>query len=125
MKILLIEDIESLRAMYRELLESLGHVVVEACGGNDGLAKFRADKFDAVLSDIEWPTDLGKNNGLDLARIVRSFDPEILIILMSGESGLLYSPLALELTRGHVLGKPFGADELNKMLGGIQTPTTT
>ncbi|NWF59696.1 MAG: hybrid sensor histidine kinase/response regulator [Fischerella sp.] len=54
-KILLIEDSIPIRTQMRRILESAGYEVTAAVDGQDGLDKLKADKFDAIVSDIQMP----------------------------------------------------------------------
>jgi PAS domain S-box-containing protein len=80
--VLLVEDEQSLREVGKELLEELGHTVIEASGGDEALDLCRARQgaIDILLTDVVMPT----MNGRDLAEKVRELKPEIRVIYMSG-----------------------------------------
>jgi signal transduction histidine kinase/ActR/RegA family two-component response regulator len=82
--ILLVEDREELRGTTRRVLERLGYTVIEAVDGEDGLAKYGAERgrIDLVLSDMLMP----KLNGLGLFRAVREMDPGVRFLFTSGYS---------------------------------------
>jgi Response regulator receiver domain len=54
-RILFIDDEDSSRIDLRQLLESWGYEVIEACGGGEGLARYRDDPTDVVIMDIIMP----------------------------------------------------------------------
>lgn len=54
-KILLAEDNPPSRELVREILESLGYEVIEACNGSEALDKVRGTEPDLVLMDIQMP----------------------------------------------------------------------
>jgi two-component system chemotaxis response regulator CheY len=54
-KILLVDDDESLRQMYNLILTKAGYNVTKAIDGIDGLAKAREGGFDLVLLDLMMP----------------------------------------------------------------------
>jgi CheY-like chemotaxis protein len=54
-RILLAEDNLPSRELVREILETLGYQVIEACDGGEALDKVRANEPDLVLMDIQMP----------------------------------------------------------------------
>ncbi len=54
-KILVAEDNLPNRDLIREILETLGHEVIEACDGKQALEKLAEDLPDLVLLDIQMP----------------------------------------------------------------------
>lgn len=67
-KILIIEDDQSLREVYAEVLRDDGFDVDEAINGVDGLKKARERSYDLVLLDIMLP----KIDGLELLKELRN-----------------------------------------------------
>lgn len=109
--VLLVEDNDTLRGVYRDMLMDLGHSVIEATSVDEAIALV-ADLPDIslVLSDIRLQ---GEATGLDLAMRLR--DAAIPVILMT--SLPVDDPLhhkARQLV--HVLSKPFGPDALTALL---------
>jgi signal transduction histidine kinase/ActR/RegA family two-component response regulator/membrane-bound lytic murein transglycosylase MltF len=80
--ILLAEDEEDLRNLYREHLESTGYVVAACKNGNEALALFSAnpEKFDLLLTDHSMPL----MTGTELIEAVLKVKPDIPIILATG-----------------------------------------
>src|SRR3954453_958731 len=54
-KILMAEDNAINRELLRELLESRGHTVLEACNGQEALDVLERERPDALLLDIGMP----------------------------------------------------------------------
>lgn len=77
--ILLVDDEESARRVFAEILKNLGHEVIEAGDGLEALALLRGQQCDLIISDILMPN----LNGYALAARIRSNWPSIRIILMS------------------------------------------
>jgi len=76
--ILVIEDDESLRKALRRALRDLGHVVVVANDGREGVSRYREDHPDLVITDIVMPVQ----DGLE---VIRELAPGgVPIIAMSG-----------------------------------------
>lgn len=55
LRILLVEDLEDQRNLYRECLADAGFEVDTAGNGAEALAQFKAHKPDAVVLDIQMP----------------------------------------------------------------------
>lgn len=91
-KILLIEDEIGTRFGFARYFGSEGYEVAEAAtlaGGEEAIA---AQRFDAILLDVNLPD----GNGLDLIVKVRKYDPCIPIIVITGAGDI---PLAVEAMR--------------------------
>ena len=69
-KILIAEDSDTVREAIRRAFEARGYEVVTAVDGVDALALARAQRFDAVSTDVVMPN----LDGYDLARALRA-DP--------------------------------------------------
>lgn len=109
--ILIVDDDDILRTTLAHALETFGHTVRQAADGNEGIAAFRAQPADLVLTDIVMP----EKEGLDIIRDLRRDFPRLRIIAMSG--GLAYDPklylhMAARFGATAVLSKPFSLAEL-------------
>lgn len=110
-RILIIEDNEAVLRVLNRMLARAGYDVQEASNGNAGLAAYRQQPADLVITDIVMP-DM---EGLEVIRELRRTDPEARIIAMSGGgigSAEKYLALARTFGAGSVLNKPFSQDEL-------------
>ena len=81
-RILLVDDNQAVRDIYREALEELGYHVVLAANGEEALSIAECDVPEAALIDIHLPTQ----NGYQLARALRARHPSsgIKLVLLSG-----------------------------------------
>lgn len=70
-RILLVEDNEDNRLVYRTILEYVGHEVLEAMDGEAGIREARQGRPDLILMDISIP----KIDGFEATRILKS-DPK-------------------------------------------------
>jgi two-component system cell cycle sensor histidine kinase/response regulator CckA len=107
--IVLVEDDEQVRVVIRDILESAGLEVIEACDGVEALraCRARAGKVDLVLSDVVMP----KLGGAELARLLAIDAPTTRIIYMSGYPGRSL-PGGRPQDLGPVLQKPFTPAQL-------------
>jgi len=69
-KVLIIEDNEKNLYLLRFLIKKLGHEVVEARDGKQGLETALAEKPDIILMDIQLPV----MDGYETTRQIRSFE---------------------------------------------------
>lgn len=80
--ILVIDDSEPMRKMVDLVLKGAGHEVVLANDGVEGVEKFKAQKFDMIITDINMPN----KNGIQLIEEVRKIDSDIPILALTTES---------------------------------------
>lgn len=94
--ILVIDDEDDVRNIFRMLLESEGFRVREACDGEEGIHLFKKDPADIVITDIIMP----RKNGFEVIEELRRLNPEVKIIVISGshvcDSGLVRNGKPLE-----------------------------
>ena len=104
-RIILIDDDALLRNTVARSLAAAGHSVAVAGNGFDGVALFRKDSTDLILTDLNMP-----HSGLPTIRVLRAEFPTLPIIAMSGNSSNLDVASAIGATR--ILSKPFTPAEL-------------
>ncbi len=110
-KILVIDDDPGFLHMVNLILTRLGHEVVEARDGEEGVQLFKAELPDLVICDIVMPNKEGVQTMLEIRALTR----ETPIIAMSGGSihiGKQYLDMAHRLGAHAVLSKPFRPAEL-------------
>jgi CheY-like chemotaxis protein len=109
MKILLVDDEPSVRAIVAELLELEGHTVVQAESGPDGLAVLSSDgSIDLVLADVGMP----RMNGWTLAREVRTRYPSVRVGLITGYGATGPSDPAERSVVDFIIAKPITDESL-------------
>lgn len=104
-RIILIDDDALLRNTVARNLTAAGQSVAVAGNGFDGVALFRKDSADLILTDLNMP-----HGGLPTIRVLRAEFPQLPIIAMSGNSTNLDMAGAIGATR--ILSKPFTPAEL-------------
>ncbi len=89
-QILLIDDVDYVRSLVAEALGHLGHLVMDASSGADGLALFQDNNFDLVICDLGMPGLTGWQVGQEIKSICKnrgiSKTPFILLTGWSGQS---------------------------------------
>ena len=104
--ILLIDDDQTLRRALRLSLEKLGHAVVEAREGQAGLAAFKSQPIDLVITDLIMP----EMEGVETIRALKKLSPGVPIIAITGGgrgSPENYLSIAQQFGAAKVFAKPF------------------
>jgi len=110
-RILVIDDEAEVRSVFRDALEPLGHEIIEAGDGDEGLRLAGSVAPDLVITDILMP---GKE-GLECIQEMRRLNPKLRVIAMSGgitRGKVDVLKLARHLGAQRTLGKPFDLDEM-------------
>jgi PAS domain S-box-containing protein len=109
--ILLIDDDAEVRDFIRDCLQGLGHTVVSAQDGEEGLREVGRSQPDLVLLDYAMPA----MHGADVARAILKTHPSLPIVFVTGyaESEQMDSAVGAECA---VLRKPFSMAELAAVL---------
>ncbi len=101
-RVLLVDDNDELRAGFNRMLRRAGHIVIEARNGRDATALAATEQFDLVVSDVHMP-DM---NGIELLRIIHEGDPDLPVLLVSGEPDLASAMKAVEYGALEYIVKP-------------------
>ncbi|MEN8729447.1 MAG: sigma-54 dependent transcriptional regulator [Desulfuromonadales bacterium] len=107
-KVLLIDDDDSLRRVTEYSLHSAGFHVLSAADGKQGLAAFRADSPQVVITDIQMPG----LSGYDVLQQIKSERPETIVIVITAYSSVEKAVDAMKQGAYDYLAKPFSRDEL-------------
>src|SRR6185295_18391366 len=116
-RILIVDDEPINHQLVARALESLGALLEFADNGNEGAARARTLKPDAIITDVMMP-DI---SGYELTRILRR-EPEfaeIPILILTAQSGLEDKLKAFEAGADDHLTKPFEGAELLARLSAL------
>lgn len=105
--ILVVEDDPILREVLVYNLERLGHDVLEASTGTQGLERIRRDHPDLVVLDIMLP----ELDGFTLTRQIREEGNPVPILMLTARADEIDRVLGLELGADDYLTKPFSMRE--------------
>lgn len=114
-KILIVDDSGYARRVHRQILESGGHQVVEACTGMAALERFFLDAPDVVLLDLSME-DLG---GLEVLKRLLEMDPDVRVIVISADVQRTTERMVLDAGAVRFIGKPAGAEQLRETIGEL------
>lgn len=112
--ILVVEDDPFVRKLIRQMLNELGHVVLESDGPVDALvqADQHMGKIHILLTDVVMP----EMNGRDLAERIEIMCPNISTVFMSGYTAGIISQKGVMEDGFTFLQKPFSTAELSDAL---------
>jgi EAL domain-containing protein (putative c-di-GMP-specific phosphodiesterase class I)/ActR/RegA family two-component response regulator len=115
--ILLIEDDAPLARSLVRVIKSEGYEVVHAESAAAAVELVKEGSFDAVLSDLNLPGA----SGVDVLNLVRAYDPDVPLVLMTGAPTVDTAIEACNLGVLEYLVKPTPRDQLARVLGRATT----
>ena len=107
-KILVVDDEHLIRWSLEQNLKKQGYEVVTAGSGEDALRLVREEQPDLVLLDIQLPGI----SGIDVLEKIKDHDDDIIVIMVTANSGLENAVNAMRLGAYDYVSKPFNLDEL-------------
>ena len=105
--ILVVDDEDAVRTLLRECFELEGYQVSEAKDGAALSAQLALASVDLITLDL----NLGGENGLELARLIRS-QRNVPIVMITGKSDTIDRVVGLELGADDYIAKPFHVREV-------------
>ncbi|HEV3193399.1 MAG TPA: response regulator, partial [Polyangiaceae bacterium] len=108
--VLVVDDEAAVAKALQRVLQAAGYDVTVASDGGTAVDKIMHQSFDVVLSDIQMPG----MTGVDLLGIVRAYDFDVPVILMTGTPTLETAIEAIRLGALQYLPKPISNDTLVK-----------
>lgn len=113
MKVLLVDDSNTMRTIQKRCLAKLGvEEVTEAEDGQQALEIFEKQEFDIILSDWNMPN----MDGLTLLKEIRQRDKDIPFVMITTESERARVVSAIQAGCSDYLVKPFTPDGLKEKL---------
>jgi len=107
-KILIVDDKEQMRDVLRKFLAAEGYAVETAADGADALAKFAANSFELVLSDIKMPA----MDGAELLAEILKINPRVIVILMTAFGSIEAAVEAIKRGATDYVSKPFQMEDV-------------
>jgi len=106
--ILIVDDEETIRSLFKKTLEGLGHKVVTAETGPRGLELLKQRDFAMVFLDLKMP-DM---DGAELFRQIKTIRPRIPIIIITGYPDSDIMGRALAQAPFGLMNKPFDESDI-------------
>ena len=108
MKILVVDDDNSLREQIRQVLTAQRYIVDTAINGEEALDKMFDTRFDAIILDIMMP----KMDGLTVLEESRKAGIDVPVLILTAKGDVSDRVKGLDLGADDYLAKPFSLDEL-------------
>lgn len=112
MKVLVVDDDETLRLTVRMTLESLNFQVEEASNGSEAIEKVFKKKYDTVILDVNMPGI----NGIDALTRIKEISPQSVCLILTAHSDVKDAVRAIKLGAYDYLEKPFEIEPLLKLI---------
>jgi DNA-binding response OmpR family regulator len=110
--VLYVEDDKSVRENVKEILSEFFKKVITAESGEDGWLKFKKERIDLAIVDIELPGF----NGLELIKRIRKERPDLPVIVVSAYTKTDYLLESVELKLDKYIVKPLTSRKLYELL---------
>lgn len=107
-KVLLVEDEQTLAMIIKDTLEGQGFKICIANNGEEGLHIFHQQKPDVLVADVMMPC----MDGFEMVRQIRRTDKTTPILFLTARSAINDVVAGFELGANDYLKKPFGMQEL-------------
>ncbi len=107
-RILVIDDEEQIRVLFKETMEEQGHTVVTAGSGTEGIECTRRWDFDIVFLDLKLP-DI---DGAELLKQLRGIKPGLIVTIITGYPGSEMMERAMKEGPLGVMLKPFDNSDI-------------
>jgi two-component system, NtrC family, response regulator HydG len=106
--VLIVDDLLSIHEMLEAVIQPTGFLTSFATDGEKALTRYKAEKFDLVLADI----DMKPMDGITLLKLLKAYEPTALVIIMTAYASTESAVQALKFGAFDYLQKPFRVDEL-------------
>lgn len=115
-QILVVEDDTEVRELMIAMLESMGHRVIHAKNGIEGIEKYKTGEIDLVITDIMMP----EKDGIETIRELKECNTAVKIIAITGYRGRFNRlPAAEFLGAQETLVKPFTKADLSSTINKL------
>jgi two-component system response regulator HydG len=106
--VLIVDDLVSIHEMLEAVIQPTGFATSFATDGEKAMVRYKAEKFDLVLADI----DMKPMDGITLLKQLKLYDPNAVVIIMTAYASTESAVQALKYGAFDYLQKPFRVDEL-------------
>ena len=118
--ILVIDDEEVIRLLFKETLEELGHEVVAVGTGSEGLEMVKQHDFDLVFLDLRMPG----MDGAELFGQIKTIKPNLSVTIITGYPDSDMMARALAQSPFGVMDKPFSMSDIVAAVNNFLRITT-
>jgi two-component system cell cycle sensor histidine kinase/response regulator CckA len=111
-KLLVVDDEQLILQIISDIFSNEGYEVITALNCDRALNLLKEDLFHVVLTDIRMP----EKNGINLLDKIRTFDPDIPVIIMTGYASLETAVEAVKHGAFDYLSKPLDFNKLKSII---------
>ena len=108
--ILIVDDEKDICLTLSKILSSKGFVVKVAVNSDAAINEIKKTPIDLVLLDV-W-LEGSKKNGLQLLKIIKNYNPNTPVILISGHANIDIAVKAIKEGAFYFIEKPFKSEKL-------------
>jgi YesN/AraC family two-component response regulator len=112
LKILYVEDNEDTRTAILKILGNIFNEIIVAVDGVEGLDKFKNNKIDIVITDLNMP----QMNGIEMVKSIKEINSKVPIFIFTAYNESRYLMDAISLGIDGYLLKPINATQFFKAL---------
>jgi two-component system nitrogen regulation response regulator NtrX len=106
-KVLVVDDEPGVRTSLGGILGDEGYLVTAVGSGEEALAVLESDRFDLLLLDVWLP----RMDGLETLSRVRTLDPDLPVVVMSGHANIDTAVRAVKMGAQDFVEKPLSLDK--------------
>ena len=115
LRCLVVDDEDAVRAMLGDAVDAIGHHATVVEDGTQAIARFRAEPFDVVITDLAMPGI----SGWQVARAVKHLAAHVYVILVTGFGVEVSSNERRAYDVDLVLVKPLQIDDIRTALAAV------
>jgi len=119
-KVLIVDDVESVRTGLGAFVEKDGHDVSLAGDASEALALLREKSFDVVVTDIILP----RKTGVVLLGEIREAQPDVQVIMITGEPEINTAAEAVRKGAFDYLSKPVSREDITRVVSAAAAKKT-
>jgi len=118
-KILVVDDDKLIRWSLKEIFSQEGYVVDAVATAKDALKQAKNITYELIFSDLE----INDENGIEMLRKARTFQPEAKIIILSALTKQQIEPKLGSLSIFSIIEKPFRSEQIKTIVKEALDPT--
>jgi DNA-binding NtrC family response regulator len=111
-KILVVDDDKLIRWSLKEIFSQEGYVVDAVATAEDALKQAKDITYELIFSDLE----INDENGIEMLRKARAFQPESKIIIISALTRQQIEPKLGNLNIFSIIEKPFKSEQIRSIV---------
>ena len=111
-KILIVDDEEHIRSLLDSYLSKQGFETYQAKDGNEAAEMVAQQKPDLIFLDIQLPG----MNGVEILKMVKKLNPDIAVIMISGNATEDTANQTLEIGAFDYIKKPVDLDKVSEVI---------